>query len=247
MRRRPTEEEERVDPSRPPRSLCLSGRRPECRGGGGERRGGGNQNNGGSRCLALCVRVCARDERNKGGGAETSDAFGSRTKRPMKQKKKGGEEERSNDMRGGATHEGMHEQRRTSALFGFAVRHSAHSAACRAAAAAAAAGEGRDRLFASRVGAGEVGGLATTRRHFGFPAGQLSGGRGEGQGKGEGEGEEPDDCSVPRRPVALGDRVGDVREGGAHQAEGLVAEGGHVVRRHALRLDLRQDLQPDGA
>lgn len=134
MRRRPTEEEERVDPlrPRPPRSLCLSGRRPECRGGGGERRGGGNQNNGGSRCLALCVRVCARDERNKGGGAETSDAFGSRTKRPMKQKKKGGEEERSNDMRGGATHEGMHEQRRTSALFGFAVRHSAHSAACRA-------------------------------------------------------------------------------------------------------------------
>lgn len=80
----------------------------------------------------MCVRVCARDERNKGGGAETSDAFGSRTKRPMKQKKKGGEEERSNDMRGGATHEGMHEQRRTSALFGFAVRHSAHSAACRA-------------------------------------------------------------------------------------------------------------------
>lgn len=55
------------------------------------------------------------------------------------------------------------------------------------------------------------------------------------------------DCLVPRRPVALGDRVGDVLEGGAHQVERLVAEGRHVVRRHALRLNLGQDLQPDGS
>lgn len=88
-----------------------------------------------------------------------------------------------------------------------------------------------------------------TRRHFGFPAGQGSReGGGEGSGVGAGRrARTAADCLVPRRPVALDDRVGDVQEGGAHQVERLVAEGRHVVRRHALRLDLGQDLQPDGS
>lgn len=51
--------------------------------------------------------------------------------------------------------------------------------------------------------------------------------------------------SVPQWAVAPGS--GDVQEGGAHQAEGLFAHGRHVVRRHPLRLDLREDLQSDGA
>lgn len=50
--------------------------------------------------------------------------------------------------------------------------------------------------------------------------------------------------SVPQRAVAPGSR--DVQEGGAHQAEGLFTEGRHVVRRHALCLDLWKDPQPDG-
>lgn len=42
--------------------------------------------------------------------------------------------------------------------------------------------------------------------------------------------------SVSQRAVAPGS--GDVQEGGAHQVEGLFAEGRHVVRRHAFCLDL---------
>lgn len=50
--------------------------------------------------------------------------------------------------------------------------------------------------------------------------------------------------SVPQWPVARS--CGDVQEGGAHQVEGLFAEGRHVVLRHPLCLDLWKDLQPDG-
>lgn len=50
---------------------------------------------------------------------------------------------------------------------------------------------------------------------------------------------------MPQRAVARSPR--DVQEGGAHHAEGLFAQGRHVVRRHPFRLDLREDLQPDGA
>lgn len=51
---------------------------------------------------------------------------------------------------------------------------------------------------------------------------------------------------MPHGPVALGDGVRDAQEGRAHQVEGLVGEGRDVVRRHPLRLDLREDLQSDG-
>lgn len=88
-----------------------------------------------------------------------------------------------------------------------------------------------------------------SRRQFGFPAGQGRERREGEVARGEGPGSRARTaagCSVPRRPVALADRVGDVQEGGAHLVEGLVAEGRHIVRRHALRLDLGQDLQPDG-
>lgn len=50
--------------------------------------------------------------------------------------------------------------------------------------------------------------------------------------------------SVPQWPVARSSR--DVQEGGAHQTEGLFAEGRHVVLRHPLCLDLWKDLQSDG-
>lgn len=136
-----------------------------------------------------------------------------------------------------------------SQLFGFAVRHSAHDAQSKA--AAAAAGEGRDRLFAFRVRARESedtlllsSWLGERRVGQGEEGWAVLGGRGGGPGR---RARTAADCSVPRGPVALGHRVGDVQEGGAHQVEGLVAQGRHVVRRHALRLDLGQDLQPDGS
>lgn len=53
-------------------------------------------------------------------------------------------------------------------------------------------------------------------------------------------------CSVPQRPVALGDGVRDVQEGRAHQVEGFVREGCYIVCRHPLCLDLWEDLQSDG-
>lgn len=49
-------------------------------------------------------------------------------------------------------------------------------------------------------------------------------------------------CSVPRGPIALGDRVRDFQESGAHQAEGFVRERRHVVRCHPLCLNLWKDL-----
>lgn len=83
--------------------------------------------------MSCVVRACVRERRTKQRRRRRDvRRVWFEDKKADEAKKKGGEEERSNDMRGGATHEGMHEQRRTSALFGFAVRHSAHSAACRA-------------------------------------------------------------------------------------------------------------------
>ena len=47
--------------------------------------------------------------------------------------------------------------------------------------------------------------------------------------------------------IALGHGVGGVPEGCEHGVERRVQQRAHVIRRHALGVDLRQDLQSDGA